>query len=139
MRIEQRRMNHLYLKAIRICASSIGRIVIIFRPRPLNFLSEAARQRGEGFFQLTLVFRIRAFGKKDSASILWNLLILLSDLLDPVLIVDVPSYRFSNAGLEVMRRFPSEFGSYFARINGVTAVMAGAILDKMDQSAGTAL
>ena len=51
---------------------------------------------------------------------------------DPILIVEIPLHRLADAGIEGFGRFPAEFSLEFAGVDGVAAVVAGAILDVGD-------
>src|SRR5262249_32899303 len=48
----------------------------------------------------------------------------------PVAIVEVPAYRESHAGLEVVARLPCELAPDLARVDRVATVVSGAILDE---------
>src|SRR5436190_19709454 len=50
----------------------------------------------------------------------------------------VPPDGFAKAGFKRVRRMPAEFPLDLGRVNGVTAVMAGPVLDERDELARTA-
>ena len=47
----------------------------------------------------------------------------------PALVFQIPLDGFTNAGVESFGRLPAEFSLYLARVNGVAAIMAGAVRD----------
>src|ERR1051325_5059857 len=61
--------------------------------------------------------------------------LLLQHRLHPLLIVEIPTHRFANALFELVRGNPAEFLLNLARVDRVTAVVAGTVLHERDQLA----
>src|SRR5438270_539126 len=51
---------------------------------------------------------------------------------DPLLILQIPLHRFSNSFLKLMRRNPAQLILDFPRIDGITPIVSGSILDESD-------
>ena len=48
------------------------------------------------------------------------------DVVDPILVVQIPLHRFLDAGLKGFLGFPAEFLFQLTRINGIAAIVARA-------------
>src|SRR5678816_2848774 len=60
-------------------------------------------------------------------------------VLDPRLMVEIPTNRFPQSGFETILSFPPEFLFDLRRINGVTAIVAGTVRNKSNQAPGRAV
>ena len=55
------------------------------------------------------------------------------DIVEPSLIVEIPSYGFLDTLLKLELRFPAKFTLELARVDGIAQVVAGAVGDVGDE------
>src|SRR6266705_1568412 len=65
-------------------------------------------------------------------------LCVLQNVLHPLLIIQIPAHRLTNALLELVGGHPAELTFNLGSIDRIPAVVAGAIFDKGDELARTA-